>query len=170
MVLADERQALFGKPVDHPDLPEGATAVKLDGHQAAHQIVQLDFVAGRRHRAVVDVVGEVERFVVDPHRKAEVPACVAQPLAVAAPRPQSSGDQGADVVVAGGRPLEHGARREVHVGHPVFDTEDRGIESTQAITRNAPHPLTIAAGSCRRRGRRSRAAPFAARSAPPDDP
>ena len=161
MDLADERPALFGEPVDHPDVPEGAAAVQLDGHQTAHQIAQLVFVAGRRHRAVVDVVGEVERLVIDPHGSAEVPAPVAKALAVAAPWRQSSGDQGADVVVAGGRPLEHRGRREMHMGDPVFDTEEQGIESTEAITHNAPHPLTIATGSCRRQGRRSSQSSYA---------
>jgi hypothetical protein len=84
---------------------------------------------------VADVVRELERAVVDPHREPDVARDEAQLLAVARDLRQLAGDQREDLVEGGPGTVEDGARADVHVGDPILGVEERAVECAQVVHR-----------------------------------
>jgi hypothetical protein len=76
------------------------------------------------------VVREVEVRVVDPHRSADLARHEPHLLVVSRQHRQLAGDEVDQLLERGRRPLEDGARLDVHVCHTVFDVEEEAVERT----------------------------------------
>ena len=148
--LRDQRPAPVLEPFDEPGLPQRPAAVELLAHQAGHQVPEGLIVARRRERGVTEVVVEVEVGVVDPHRASELERDRRDPLPVARDAVQLRRQQLAQLSRGRLRPFEDREPRDVHVGDPVLEVEELGIEHAETL-----HGSTVRVGSWREQGPRT---------------
>ena len=121
------------EPFDHPHLPQRLVPVELLGHHPTDEVAQLPVAAGGRERSVAEVVAEVEVWVVDPERAAELQGHEPHLLAVPRHRRELARDHRLELLVVGRRPLEHSHRADVHVAHGVFDVQEGRVEWAHPI-------------------------------------
>jgi hypothetical protein len=141
--LEDQREAALLEALDEPALPQRLRAVELLRVDPRGEPVELLLGAGRRQRAVTDVVLEVEVVVVDPQRPSGLERRVREPLPIARHEVQTR----ADVLQHGGErrrgTLEDRDRADVHVRARVLLMEERGVhggESIEVLLRHGASP------------------------------
>ena len=115
MGLAQHRESAAVEPLDEPQLPQRAVAIKRLGEDAAGQALEVALGAGARQRRVAHVIGQVEVRVVDPDGTALVEGHERQPLPVARDQMQPQADLVDQLGVGGRLALEHHAAGHVHV-------------------------------------------------------
>ena len=100
--------------------------------------------AGRRQRAVADVVLEVEVGVVDPHRAAAVDGRVGELVAVAGNQVQAPADLLEELVHRRRGPLDDREAADVHVRDGALLVQEGGVDWGQPIEVALRHRLRVA--------------------------
>ena len=133
MDLEDQGPLAALEPLHQPRLPQGPLPVEGLGHEPPHEPVEGAVVAGCGQRGVADVVAEVEVGIVHPHGSAQLERDGAHPLPVAGDEVQLGRDQGGELVHGRRRIGEHTGTGDVHVGDPVLQMEELGVEGVESI-------------------------------------
>jgi hypothetical protein len=133
MGLGQDRETVVGKSLDQPQFPQRAVAIERLGEDPAAQPLELGVAAWLGQRGVAHMVGEVEVRVVDPHRAALAERHEREPLAVSRHQMKPPIQQLEQLVVGGRLTLEHGARRDVHVGAVALEVQERAVEAREPV-------------------------------------
>ena len=124
MGLAQQREPAAVEPLDEPQLPQRAVAIKRLGEDPAGQPLEVALGTGARQRRVAHVIGQVEVRVVDPDGTALVEGHERQPLSVAWNQMQPQADLVDELGVRGGFALEHHAAGHVHVRGVTLEMQE----------------------------------------------
>ena len=143
--LEHERPMAALETLDEPRFPQRAVAVERLGHDPPHQAAERSVVTGCGQSRVPQVVVEVEVGIVDPDRSAQLEGNRPHPLAVAGDEVQLGGDHRCDFVERRGRVGKHADGPDVHMGDPVLQVEELGVERAHSLHRPPPHRGVIGA-------------------------
>ena len=141
MDLEHERPMAALETFDEPGLPQRAVAVERLGHDPPHQAAERSVVTGCRQGRVPEVVVEVEVGIVDPDRSTQLEGNRPHPLAVAGDQMELGGDHRCDFVERRRRVCKHADRPDMHMGDPVLQVEELGVEHAHSLHRSPPQVI-----------------------------
>ena len=126
--LREQGEAAVVQALDEPQLPQRLRAIQALGEHAPGERQQRRFVTGLGQGGVADVVGEVERRVVDPQRPAGLERRDRELLAVAGDEVQARLDVGEELVEPGRLALEDREPADVHVRVRLLLREEARVD------------------------------------------
>ena len=140
----DERHRVLVQPGHDREVPQRPRPVKPLAHEPPDDLIEpgASFDPEVVHRG--DVVGDVERRIVEPHGIGDAQRCRHDPLTQATGGVKPATDAGAQLVEGWKRPrvrtLEHEHLARVAADHAAFELEDPRVLAGQAVNNHPMRP------------------------------